>query len=70
MLEQPPQCTSVCLHTVDAADNQHRIIQHLQHTFGLGGKVHVTGCVQQSNLPLTERELGLSRKNGDAALAL
>ena len=45
--QQLPERLGVGLHAVRAGDHQHRIIQHLQGTLGLGGKIHMSRRVQQ-----------------------
>ena len=57
----------MALHAVGAADNQHRIIQHLQCPLGLRGKIHMARGVQQGKIGIARREEGLLGENGNAA---
>ena len=58
------------LHAVRAADDEHRIIEHLQRALHLGGKVHVPRCVEQCDRRVAERHARLPRKDRDAARTL
>ena len=57
--QQPPERLGVALHTVGAADHQHRIIQHLQSALGLGRKIHMARGVQQGDIGIARRQQGL-----------
>ena len=48
--QQFPQRFGVGLHTVGAADDQNRIVQHLKGTLRFGRKIHVAWRVQQGQL--------------------
>ena len=49
--QQLPQGAGVPLHAVGAADDQNRVVQHLQRPLHLGAEVHVARGVQQRDLP-------------------
>jgi hypothetical protein len=57
--KQLPQGFGVSLHPVRAADDQHRIIQHLQGALGLGGEIHMARGIQQAEASLPKRHLRL-----------
>ena len=58
------------LDAVVAAYHKHRVIEHLQNTFGLGRKVDMTGSVEQGDLEVACAENSLARKDGDSAFTL
>ena len=60
----------MALHAVGAADDEHGVVKHLQGAFGLGGKIDVSGRVEQIEDGVAVVEHSLLGKNGDAALAL
>ena len=60
----------MALHAVAAADDEHRVVEHRERALHLGGKVDVTGGVEQRELGLTGGEHGLLCEDGDAALPL
>ena len=68
--QQLPERLRVRLHTVRAADDEHRIIEHLQRALHLGGKVHVPRRVEQCDRRVAERHARLPRKDRDAARTL
>ena len=61
--QQFPQGFGVGLHAVSAADDQHRIVQHLQGPLGLGGKIHVARRVQQGQHRFLGVAAGGQREN-------
>ena len=65
--QQTPERFGVALDAVGAADDQHRIIEHLQGALGLGGKVHMAGGIQQGEVGVSCCQQGLFGKDGDAA---
>ena len=65
--QQPPQRFGMALHAVRSADHQHGIVQHLQGALGLGGKIHMTGGIQQGDGGIARRKQRLLGKDGDAA---
>ena len=58
------------LHPIRPADDEHRVVQHLQCPLHLRRKVNVTGRVQQCHLGVRQGELRLLGENCDAAFAL
>ena len=64
--QQGPQGLGVALHPVGPADDQHRIVQHLDRPLGLGRKVDMAGGVQPGDLRAVQAEQRLFGKNGDA----
>ena len=60
----------MALHTVAAADDEHRVIEDGERALHLGGKVDMAGGVEQRDLGCSGGEHGLLGKNGDAALTL
>ena len=52
MLQQFPKSADLSGDFVRRAYDQNRIIQHLQHTFHLRGKIHMAGCIHQGPDPL------------------
>ena len=68
--QQLPERLRVRLHAVRAADDEHRIIEHLQRALHLGGKVHVSRRVEQCDSRVAERHARLPRKDRDAARTL
>ena len=73
--KQLPQGFGVRLHALAARNDQHGVVQHLHGAFRLGGKIDVTGGVQQGQggfLGVGGGGQGQHRllgKNGDAARA-
>ena len=65
--QQPPQRFGMALHAVRSADHQHGIVQHLQGTLSLGGKIHMAGGIQQGDIRTARRKQRLLGKDGDAA---
>ena len=63
--QQPPERFGVALHAIGTADHQHGIIQNLQSALGLGGKIHMAGSVQQSDIRTACRQQCLLGKNSD-----
>ena len=68
--EQLPECARVPLYAVRAADDEHRVVEHLQRALHLGGEIDVAGGVKQRDMRITAIQHGLFGENGDAALAL
>ena len=66
--QEPPERFGVALDAVRAADDQHRVIQHLKGPLRLGGKVHMARGVQKGQVGVPGRQQGLFGKDGDAAL--
>ena len=52
--KQPPECLHMSLHPVRAADDQHRIIQHLQGPLHLCRKIHMSGRIQKRHVKITQ----------------
>ena len=69
-LQQPPKGAGVGLHTVGAADDQHRAVQHLQRPLHLCRKVHMTRGIQNLKLHIIYGQAGLLGKDGDPPLPL
>ena len=67
--KQPPERFRVRLHAVRAADDEHRVVEHLKRALHLGRKVHVTRRVEQRHPGVRQRKLRLLGENRDAALA-
>ena len=65
--QQPPERFGVALDAVGAADDQHRVIEHLERPLGLGGKIHMAGGVQQGEVGVPCAQQGLFGEDGDAA---
>ena len=68
--QQAPEGARMALHTVAAADDEHRVVKHRQRALHLGGKVNVSRRIQQRELALAHGEHGLLCEDRDAALAL
>ena len=69
-LQQPPQRQNVSLYAVRAADDQDSIIENLQSSLHLRGKIHMSGCVQQRHLFVLQRKTRLLGKNRDSSRPL
>ena len=54
------------LHPVRAADDQHRIIQHLQGALHLCRKIHMSGRIQKRHVKIPQLQLCLLGKYGNA----
>ena len=55
------------LNAICTADQQNRIIQHLQRTLHLCGKIHMTGSVKKCDLRISQREKRLLGKDRDSS---
>ena len=58
------------LHTVRTADDQHRIIQHLQGPLHLCRKIHMSGRIQKRHVKIAQLQLCLLGKYRNAASPL
>ncbi|MPM73877.1 hypothetical protein SDC9_120862 [bioreactor metagenome] len=55
-LQQPPERQGVALNAVRSADHQNRAVQHLKRPLRLGGKIRMTGGIQQRQLQTVQRQ--------------
>ena len=67
LAQEPPERLRVGLHAVRCADDQDRVVQHLQGALHLGGEIHMAGGVQQRDGELLRFKQGLLGEDGDAA---
>ena len=65
--QEPPERLRVGLHAVRCADDQDRVVQHLQGALHLGGEIHMAGGVQERDGELLRFKQGLLGEDGDAA---
>ena len=70
LLQQLPQGLGVALDPVSGADHQDGAVQHLQSPLRLGGEVHMSRGVHQSQLQVPPAQDGLFGIDGDAPLPL
>ena len=70
LFQQPPKGAGVPLHAVRPADDQDRVIQHLERALHLTGKIHVPRRVHKGDLCPGQGEPGLLGKDRDAPLPL
>lgn len=68
--EQPPERLRVRLHAVCAADDEHRVIEHLKRTLHFCGEIDMSRRVEQRHLRMRQRKLRLLGEDRDAALPL
>ena len=64
--KQTPQSLCVRLHSLGTAYQKNRVIQHLERTLHLRGKIHVARRVQKGHLPVSQGENGLLGENRDS----
>lgn len=69
-LEQAPEGAGVALHTVVCGNHEDRVVKGREGPLGLGAKVHVARRIHQREAGTGVLELGLGRKDGDAAVSL
>ena len=70
LCKQTPQRFYMSLDTVGAADDQYRIIQHLQRPLHLRGKIHMARRVQKRVLRFSEREFRLLGEDRNSSCPL
>ena len=56
--KKTPECDGMTLHAVCTANDKHGAVDNAKYTFGFGGKVYVTGSVQQGVFYITVGEDG------------
>jgi hypothetical protein len=71
---QPLQCTHqdarLRLHALHGGDDEHRAVEHAQHTLDLRNEVGMARRVDQIDVQVVERERRDGRPDGDAPLPL
>ena len=68
-LEQAPEGAGVALHAVVCGNHEDRVVKGREGPLGFGAKVHVARRIHQREAGTGVLELGLGRKDGDAAVA-
>ena len=58
------------MQSVRAADDQNRIVEHLQRALHLGRKIHMTWCIKQYKADIIYSKNRLLGEDRDAALSL
>ncbi len=57
--KQPPERFRVRLHAVRAADDEHRVVEHLKRALHFCGEIYMSRRVEQRYLRMRQRKLRL-----------